>query len=111
MSYSPLQRVVVLSAFFVLLLVEGVYARPQPQSLSKISSTVDSGTALADGSPGSHIPGTCGYNGNQDVYGLGIRIGLYSQWTSTLISNWFHTFNLSRARDVNTFFQLAMGIA
>jgi hypothetical protein len=111
MFYSPNHRVAILSTFFVLLLVECVQARPQPQSLSKISSAVDSGTALAAGSTGTHVLGTCGYIGNQDVYGLGIRIGLYSQWTSTLISNWFHTFNLSRARDVNTFFQLAMGIA
>jgi hypothetical protein len=108
---SPLQRAVILSSLFVLLLVEITQARPQPQSASKINSAANKGNALAEGSIGAHIPGSCGYVGNQDVYGLGIRIGLYSQWTSTLISNWFHTFNISRARDVNTFFQLAMGIA
>ncbi|KAI5776717.1 hypothetical protein EDC01DRAFT_681526 [Geopyxis carbonaria] len=55
--------------------------------------------------------GTCGYVGNADVYGLGIRIGLYTQWLSTLISNWLHQHNISRMRDVNTCFQIAMLIA
>ena len=38
----------------------------------------------------------CGFVGNSDVYGLGIRIGLYSQWLSTIISNWFHHYNLTQ---------------
>lgn len=51
---------------------------------------------------------TCGFAGNQDVYGLGIRIGLYAQWLSTYLSNWLHSANVTKMRSVNTCFQLAM---
>ena len=30
-----------------------------------------------------------GFQGDPDFYGLGIRIGLYLQWTSALVTNWF----------------------
>ena len=30
-----------------------------------------------------------GFKGDPDFYGLGIRIGLYLQWTSALVTNWF----------------------
>ncbi|KAI5843912.1 hypothetical protein DFP73DRAFT_69642 [Morchella snyderi] len=53
----------------------------------------------------------CNFAGNPDIYGLGIRIGLYAQWLSTYISNWLHNKKLTKMRDVNTMFQLAMLIA
>ncbi|KAH0606678.1 uncharacterized protein H6S33_003512 [Morchella sextelata] len=53
----------------------------------------------------------CGFAGNQDIYGLGIRIGLYAQWLSTYISNWLHNKKLTKMRDINTMFQLAMLVA
>ena len=30
-----------------------------------------------------------GFEGDPDFYGLGIRIGLYLQWMSALVTNWF----------------------
>lgn len=53
----------------------------------------------------------CHFEGNADVYGLGIRVGLYAQWLSTYISNWLHKTKVTKMRDINTCFQLAMLIA
>lgn len=50
----------------------------------------------------------CGFVGNPDIYGLGLRLGLYSQWLSTFLSNWLHSAHVTDMRAVNTFFQLAM---
>ena len=59
----------------------------------------------------NNAPG-CGFEGNGDVYGIGIRIGLYTQWLSTLLTNWLLVNrSASHIRDVNTCFQLAMLIA
>ncbi|KAL5334013.1 hypothetical protein BJX70DRAFT_403043 [Aspergillus crustosus] len=33
---------------------------------------------------------SCGFPGNSDLYGLGIRIGIYLQWISALVSSYFH---------------------
>ncbi|TAQ86798.1 hypothetical protein B7494_g4862 [Chlorociboria aeruginascens] len=33
-------------------------------------------------------PGGCDFQGNSDIYGLGIRVGIYLQWISALISKW-----------------------
>ena len=57
----------------------------------------------------------CGFPGNSDAYGLGIRLGIYLQWTSALISK--HYLVASNAQilrellDVNTIFCLAIFIA
>ena len=35
---------------------------------------------------------TCGFEGNADTYGLGVRLGIYLSWTSTIIaSGWLPT--------------------
>lgn len=76
-----------------------------------VASTKSAAGDLAASVGTSGANSGCGFVGNSDVYGLGIRIGLYSQWLSTLISNWFHHYNLTRMRDVNTCFQMAMMIS
>lgn len=50
----------------------------------------------------------CGFAGNPDIYGLGIRLGLYAQWLSTFLSNWLHSAKVTDMRALNTFFQFAM---
>ncbi|KAF8242920.1 hypothetical protein K440DRAFT_664457 [Wilcoxina mikolae CBS 423.85] len=102
-------RAALLSSFTVLLLVE--FSCALPQSFSKINGAQLQGQEIAANAQGGGENVGCGFKGNPDVYGLGIRLGLYSQWLSTLISNWFHQHNLTRMRDVNTCFQLAMMIA
>jgi hypothetical protein len=55
---------------------------------------------------------TCGYEGNSDVYGLGIRVGIYLQWVSGLLSKAF--LNEEALRDVlneNAIFLLAIFLA
>ena len=55
---------------------------------------------------------TCSYVGNSDVYGLGIRVGIYLQWISALISKTF--LSQEGLRDVlndNAIFLLAIFLA
>lgn len=60
---------------------------------------------------GADLPG-CQYEGNPDIYGIGIRVGVYTQWLSTLLTNWLLiNRNSSHIRDINTCFQFAMLIA
>jgi hypothetical protein len=36
----------------------------------------------------------CGFIGNSDIYGLGIRLGVYLQWLASYVSNTYFTFPL-----------------
>jgi hypothetical protein len=54
---------------------------------------------------------TCGFVGNPDLYGIGIRVGVYTQWLSALLSN--HLLSKSR-EDVHSaylLFSFALAIA
>lgn len=55
-------------------------------------------------------PGSCGvgFEGDQDTYGLGIRIGLYLQWITSSIAYNFVPAEAVTMRGVNNSFQLAM---
>jgi hypothetical protein len=33
----------------------------------------------------------CGFVGNPDLYGIGIRVGIYAQWFAALLSNYLPT--------------------
>ena len=55
---------------------------------------------------------TCGFTGNSDIYGLGIRLGVYLQWVAALISVVSSRATILRELlDVNTIFSLAIFIA
>ena len=54
---------------------------------------------------------TCGFDGDSDTYGLGIRIGVYTQWASGVIANWYVTEMVHTMRVRATLFQMAMAIA
>lgn len=73
-----------------------------PKTVTKVANAVGQDPAAPEPDNG------CGFSGNQDVYGLGIRVGLYAQWLSTFLSNWLHQRKVTKMRDVNTCFQLAM---
>ena len=32
------------------------------------------------------VPPECAFDGNTDLYGLGVRLGVYGQWIATLIT-------------------------
>ncbi|KAL9637308.1 MAG: hypothetical protein Q9164_002270 [Protoblastenia rupestris] len=63
----------------------------------------------------SSAPQTCGFTGNSDIYGLGIRLGIYLQWIAALISKRYLVSSrseiLRELLDVNTIFSLAIFIA
>ena len=53
----------------------------------------------------------CGFVGNSDIYGLGIRLGYYSQVLAVWISNYFFVGEAKPLRAVNNIFLLALIVA
>lgn len=64
--------------------------------------------ALASPPLPSHRFGTCGFPGNGDLYGFGVRLGLYLQWAATIAANTFLPQEASNMRTINGCFQLAL---
>lgn len=61
-----------------------------------------------------HLPisdTSCVIEGNADVYGLGVRVGLYLQWTSTLLTFFYHPSTFSELLVANCTFSIAVSIA
>ena len=52
-----------------------------------------------------------GFQGNDDLYGLGIRIGIYLQWISSLLTNVLLPTGTSDYLDTNSIFLFAVFIA
>ncbi|KPM38841.1 hypothetical protein AK830_g7749 [Neonectria ditissima] len=50
----------------------------------------------------------CQLEGNPDLYGIGVRIGLYSQWTATLLVTLFDSRNEGAYRVINLIMQCAI---
>jgi hypothetical protein len=53
----------------------------------------------------------CGFEGNPDFYGLGIRIGIYLQWITAFLANHFSEEAIDGNLETNTIFLLALFIA
>jgi hypothetical protein len=53
----------------------------------------------------------CGIPGNPDIYGLGIRLGLYMLWTATIFTYEFLEDEVSSAIDTNVIFFFSIGVA
>lgn len=59
----------------------------------------------------SRRPTVCvGVQGNPDLYGLGIRLGIQFQWTASLVSNHFFKREISLTFDVNSIILLALSL-
>ena len=54
---------------------------------------------------------SCGFQGNADIYGIGIRIGYYTQALAVWFSNYFHYGEAKGLRAVNNIFLLALLVA
>lgn len=52
-----------------------------------------------------------GFAGNSDLYGLGIRLGIYLQWISSLLANSLLPTTVSDSLDTNSIFLFAVFIA
>lgn len=55
--------------------------------------------------------GQCGFGGDNDTYGLGIRLGLYIQWLTFIITCGFVTQEARSIRGITNCFQGAMFVA
>ncbi|KAI9888302.1 MAG: hypothetical protein M1814_000755 [Vezdaea aestivalis] len=54
---------------------------------------------------------TCGFDGNSDLYGLGIRIGYYTQAMAAWFANWFVLSEVNGLRKTNILFLFAAMVA
>ena len=52
----------------------------------------------------------CGFSGNPDIYGIGIRVGYYSQALAVWFANYFHYREANGLRSVNNLFLFALTI-
>ena len=52
----------------------------------------------------------CGFDGNPDLYGIGVRVGLYLQWIATLLTTLFEPKDEGLLRIVNLLIQSAIFI-
>ncbi|RPB26739.1 hypothetical protein L211DRAFT_835076 [Terfezia boudieri ATCC MYA-4762] len=50
----------------------------------------------------------CGFDGDQDMYGLGIRIGYYVQWIATVLGAYYTPQIVSSAFEANAIFNIGM---
>lgn len=50
----------------------------------------------------------CGFDGNGDIYGLGVRLGIYLQWSASVLAENLHDPAIETTREANMTFQLAM---
>lgn len=53
----------------------------------------------------------CGFAGNSDLYGLGIRVGIYLQWISSIIVNHFLSSQIKNYAATNIVFGFAICVA
>jgi len=56
-------------------------------------------------------PSECGFDGNPDFYGLGIRLGIYLQWISSFLANTLFKDVIAGTLETNFIFLLAVFIA
>ena len=54
---------------------------------------------------------SCGFQGNSDIFGIGIRVGYYSQVLAIWVSNYFNIREIKALRAVNNLFLLAVIVA
>jgi hypothetical protein len=59
----------------------------------------------------SQISQQCAFAGNSDFYGLGIRIGIYLQWVTSLLANRYLREAIDGSLETNTIFLLAVFVA
>ena len=87
----PIQR---WCSSFKILLLAILYLCPLPQALpldspliSRRQSQTQSQSSSQETHKGPHPNWGCPFPGNSDLYGLGIRLGVYLQLLSTLLAN------------------------
>jgi hypothetical protein len=80
------------SSFFLLVLLFGItgnHATPLSHS-GVFGELAISHLEINPNKRADSAPGTCSFQGNSDVYGLGIRLGVYLQWIASHIANRSH---------------------
>ncbi len=50
----------------------------------------------------------CGFDGNSNIYGLVVRVGIYLQWLTSMISETLVLQAVESTREANATYQIAM---
>ncbi|KIO27777.1 hypothetical protein M407DRAFT_22953 [Tulasnella calospora MUT 4182] len=90
----PLAHLLVFSAFAV------VHAVTSPFPISS-SSALPQRRADPDPQP-------CGFDGDDDIYGLGIRLGVYLQWLGTMVCSYLEPEEAQDMKSINLGFQASV---
>jgi hypothetical protein len=88
-------------AFCLLCVLQAAQGFPLPRA---ISSTHTDSIIPRDGTQ-------CGFAGNSDIYGLGIRLGVYLQWITSLLANNFYSEAIAEFLDTCTIFMVSLFLA
>ncbi|KAI9841847.1 MAG: hypothetical protein M1838_003365 [Thelocarpon superellum] len=96
----------ILIGLVLLMLGEFAQAAPQP-SPSTSTSTGSPPRSTVSSAPTSTASGTCGFQGDDNIYGLGIRLGVYLQWLTSSVAYNFVPDEAVTMRGVNTCFTLS----
>lgn len=77
------------------------------------SLAIERSTSLPESQPNGTqtSPNHCGFTGNPDLYGIGIRLGYYTQALSVWFANYFVLVEAKVLRSVNLLFLVALFIA
>lgn len=71
---------------------------------------IQNGTSLIIRAAGNDTV-SCGFEGNSDFYGLGIRLGIYLQWITTLLAHLFFDESIPGNLELNCVFLVAVSAA
>ncbi|AEO54521.1 hypothetical protein MYCTH_2297171 [Thermothelomyces thermophilus ATCC 42464] len=82
-------------------------AQSTPTSSATTSSSTTSSTNATTIIAASS-ESTCGFEGNSDIYGLGIRVGIYLQWLAAIAAEMASPADVDAAQAAEASYQLAM---
>jgi hypothetical protein len=68
----------------------------------------DNATMMRRRDGGTSTSASCGFQGNNDMYGLGVRLGAYIQWLSTILAYNLLKSEISSMSSVNMCYELAL---
>ena len=99
----PLRHVSWMVPLSILLLIA---SRPTAVDTLVLPSRLSKNTALQ-----KRQRQQCSFEGDPDLYGLGIRLGIYIQWATSWLANNFIPEAIADNLDTNSIFLLAVGVA
>ena len=99
--HSRLSSTIIPTIFFALVIANFANAAPQ-----QVNPTTTAPPAVSSSQSNSNIT-TCGFKGDDNTYGIGIRIGVYLQWATSGLAFNFVPEEAVTMRGVNLVFTMS----